>query len=219
MSLPFTVSEFLDVFARYNNAVWPLQWVMAGVALLAAVAAIRGRGGRLVSSYLAIQWAWTGVAYHWIFFARINPAARVFAAIWLAGGVAFAWAGAVKGKLSFRTPARYRQLAGIALIAYALFLYPLLGHLDGRVYPFAPTYGAPCPVTILTIGLLWLARPPFPRVLLIAPLLWAAIGSIAAFALDVREDLGLLVAGLSAVALLYRGPRRTSAAPRANTAS
>ena len=27
MNLPFTVEQFLDVFAQYNQAVWPIQIV------------------------------------------------------------------------------------------------------------------------------------------------------------------------------------------------
>ena len=28
MRLPFTIDQFLDVFRRYNLAVWPAQWVV-----------------------------------------------------------------------------------------------------------------------------------------------------------------------------------------------
>jgi hypothetical protein len=202
MRLPFTTDQFFDVFRQYNTSVWPMQIVMTAFAVVAVVLAARGRGSRLVSSWLAAQWAWTGVVYHWLFFAGINGAARLFAALWLAGGLAFAWNASRSRALSFRAHQPLHLAVGGVLVVYALVVYPIFGYLDGRIYPASPTFGAPCPVTILTIGLLWLARPPVARYLLVAPLLWAAVGSSAAFTLGVREDLGLLVAGVTALLLL-----------------
>jgi hypothetical protein len=46
------------------------------------------------------------------------------------------------------------------------------------------------------------AARPVPRLALVVPILWAAVGSSAAFGLGVVEDLGLLVAGI--VALVAR---------------
>jgi hypothetical protein len=57
-------------------------------------------------------------------------------------------------------------------------------------------------VTIFTFGLLLWTERPVPRMLLVIPLLWSLLGVSAAIALDVGEDLGLVVAGLLATALL-----------------
>lgn len=214
MSLPFTTAQFLDVFRQYNTSVWPMQLVLGALALAAIVAAARGGSGRLVTWYLAGQWAWTGIVYHWVFFARINPAARLFGAVWLAGALAFAWNALGAHPLSFRTLRPWRLAVGGSLIVYALVVYPVLGHFGGRAYPFAPTYGAPCPVTIVTIGLLWLAAQPFSRALVVVPVLWAVVGSSAFVTLGVREDLGLLVAGVSAVLLVFLPKERQLAAPQ-----
>lgn len=45
MNLPFTTDEFLGVFARYNEAVWPAQYLLNAVALV-GVALILGRRRR-----------------------------------------------------------------------------------------------------------------------------------------------------------------------------
>jgi hypothetical protein len=203
MSLPFTTDQFLGVFRQYNTSIWPAQVLLVALAACAVALAVRapGRAGRLIALYLASQWAWTGVVYHWWFFSRINPAAPVFAAIWIAGAITFVSGAAGARPLSFRTDRRWRLGIGCALALYALVVYPLIGHFTGRAYPSAPTYGAPCPVTICTFGLLWLADR-LPRRLLVAPIVWAAIGSAAAFSLGVYEDVGLLAAGASGVALL-----------------
>jgi hypothetical protein len=45
-----------------------------------------------VGAILALLWAWMAIAYHALHFTAINPAAPGFAAIFLAGAAAFAWA-------------------------------------------------------------------------------------------------------------------------------
>lgn len=213
MSLPFTAEQFLDVFRQYNTGVWPMQVVLTMLAVITVALALGGkaRSGRLVALCIAVQWIWTGIAYHWWFFSRINPAARGFAVLWVAGAIAFAISGWGRGSLSFRTTRRWRMAVGATFVVYALVIYPALGYWGGRAYPYGPTYGAPCPVTICTFGLLWLARSPLPRYVLIAPILWAAVGSVAAFSLGVHEDLGLLPAGLGGFALLFGAPRSEAA--------
>jgi hypothetical protein len=89
-----------------------------------------------------------------------------------------------------------------------MLIYPVLGYLLGHGYPSSPCFGvAPCPTTIFTFGLLlWADRPP--RYLVLLPLIWSIIGFFAAISLGIREDIGLLVAGLAGSGLiLFRGRR------------
>jgi len=51
------------------------------------------------------------------------------------------------------------------------------------------------------------AAPPVPRLVFLVPVLWAAVGSVAAFSLGVVEDFGLLAAGIVALAALLATPR------------
>jgi hypothetical protein len=71
MDAPFTASQFLEVFGRYNAAVWPAQVVFYGLAFLMIYWAARG-AGRWVHAILAFLWAWMGVVYHWLFFTEIQ---------------------------------------------------------------------------------------------------------------------------------------------------
>jgi hypothetical protein len=90
----------------------------------------------------------------------------------------------------------WRGVLGSIVILYGLLIYPILGHAIGHVYPGNPTFGAPCPTTIFTFGiLLWSVG--LPRYVLIIPTLWSIIGFFAAVSLGIREDIGLLVAGLA----------------------
>jgi len=79
--LPFTREQFLEVFASYNTAVWPAQLVAYGIGglLVALLLSHSARAGRLVAAGLAVMWLWTGVAYHGVYFSKINAMAPAFA--------------------------------------------------------------------------------------------------------------------------------------------
>jgi len=205
MRIPFTVSEFFDIFVRYNHAVWPMQIVLVALAALSvALAYTRWRQrSRFVCWVLGFFWIWTGAAYHFAHFAAINPAARLFGGLCIVQGVLFAWMGTRGPRLLFDRPAGASGFIAWILIAYALVVYPVLNRVSGHAFLGSPTFGAPCPTAIFTFGLLWLARPPMPRYVLVVPLIWSAVGGSAAFALGVRQDLGLVVAGLSGLCLLF----------------
>lgn len=210
MSLPFTQQQFFEVFARYNEALMPLQIGLFLLGLTAYVAMIVRRRGsdRVISAILAGLWAWMAIVYHFIFFREVNPAAPVFGIVFLVGAAAFAWAGALRGRLVFDGESRARRFAGHAMVAYALVAYPLLSAILGREYPALPTFGLPCPTTIFTLGMLAFLSAPVPRYVLAVPVAWAFIGTQAAFLLGVYEDLGLLVAGLAGVWLAFDPPAR-----------
>ena len=76
--LPFTHAQFLEVFATYNEAVWPSQiaaYVVA-VAMVGSLAIVNPKlGGRIISAGLGLMWLWTGIAYHLLQFTAINKAA------------------------------------------------------------------------------------------------------------------------------------------------
>jgi hypothetical protein len=218
MQLPFTKDQFFDLFAAYNEALWPILvalWI-ASVALSLALLSSRRPSGRWISALLAAHWIWSAVAYHGAFFTRINPAAWVFAGLFLLEGALFFWWGVVRRRLSFAPGgSRWAPVAWV-FVAYSL-VYPGINALDHHSVSRIPAFGVPCPTTLFTVGMLMLAAPRSWR-LSIVPVLWAAIGGSAAFALGVRADYALPLAGL-ALAVFTWGimsgrmqPQRTVAA-------
>ena len=96
-------------------------------------------------------------------------------------------------------------------MTYAAVLYPLLGIWFGHTYAQVPMFGiTPCPVTILSFGLLLLASVPVPLGLVAVPFLWTLVGGSAAFLLGIPQDWLLLVTGFIAVPLLILRGRRLS---------
>jgi hypothetical protein len=207
MSLPFTAQQFFDVFAQYNRAVWPMPVVLVLLAVAALALAWRhGRlSDRLVTGILALLWLWMALGYHLAFFARINPAALLFGALFATQSALFARAGLVRRELSIRPARDGRTLLAASFVAYALVGYPLVGALAGQRYPAVPTFGLPCPTTIFTFGVLVAARP-CPRHLLVIPAAWSLAGFSAAWQLGVASDYGLVVAGVIGTAVAARRP-------------
>lgn len=203
MSLPFTPDQFFDVFAAYNRSLWPVALALWGYALVAAVVLIRGRrSGRFAATMLAVEWIWAGLAYHAVFFSGINPAAWLFAALFLTEAGLLVWFGVVRDELRFSATGSLRHVVGWTLIIYGL-LYPLLALAEGHTFPRAPTFGVPCPTTLLTIGWLFIADPPWPKVVALVPITWALIGGSAAGLLGVRTDLMLWGAAIALAASMW----------------
>ena len=201
-ALPFTPAAFFELFADYNERLWPIVVAIWLAALALAWASWRDpiRYNRALTALLAALWAWNAIVYHGWLFTRINPAAWLFAGLFaLEAGLLAAAAG--QG-LSFFASGGRAPRAGLLLAAYA-FAYPLLTVASGHRYPAVPTFAVPCPTVILTIGL-FLTVPAVPRRLEAVPVMWGAIGGSAAILLDVPTDYVLLGAGLMLAAVGLR---------------
>lgn len=206
MQLPFSKQQFFDVISSYNQSVWPAQYALIAIGLLAlALACWRpARSSRTIFVCLAALWAWMGVAYHLVFFTAINPAAYLFGALCLIEAAVFLWFAFARSDLESGVTRGPGSLLAASLTGYALILYPLWSMYSGHAYPELPTFGLPCPTTIFTIGLLTRVRVRRHWRLLLVPIVWSLVGLQAAFLFDVYPDLGLGIAGLVAAALAFR---------------
>ncbi len=165
---------------------------------------------RTISIILAFLWIWTGLVYHILFFTSINKLAYVFGGLASLQGLLFFIAGFYQQKLSFKSHHEAYSIVGGFFILYGLLIYPILGYFLGHGYPHSPTFGAPCPTTIFTFGLLLWTDRKLPKYLLVIPLLWSMIGFFAAINWGVLEDIMLLIAGLTATAMIWYRDRGTT---------
>lgn len=205
MKLPFAQEQFFDVFSKYNQAVWPMQIIfyIIAIAAIGLLFVRKSYASRIVYGILSILWLWMGVVYHFMFFSSINPASKIFGALFVLESCLFAF-------IAFRSPLvlpfawnRWKTIAGLLFIVYALIIYPIIGQLTGHAFPASPTFGLPCPTTIFTFGLFLMAFPKQHWHLLIIPFLWSIVGGTAAFKLAVPGDYGLIIAGLSFFPILF----------------
>lgn len=215
MNVPFTRSDFLDVFARYNQATSAVTFVLVAMALTAALGIARHSRfrDRWASGVLGVLWLWSGVAFHLAFFADTNPAAIAFGILFIVQGLGFLALGVLLHELAFQAQLRTaRGIAGLIVMTYAIAGYPLISAGVGHRWPNIPMFGAPCPVDIFTLGLLLWSKCPVSRWLLVVPLAWALVASIAAWNFGMHEDWGLAAAAVVAAAWLW--PRREQTAPQ-----
>lgn len=204
--LPFTTAQFFDLFATYNNAIWPTQIAAYGLGLL-AVATLFAPGiaaDRFVTAVLALMWGWTGAVYHWLYFSSINSVAWIFGAAFVVQAAILLVSGTVQAKIRFGFRSDLRTAGGLGLIFYAGAIYPVVGTVFGHSYPHVPVFGVtPCPVTIFTFGWLLLLRSAVRWWVIAIPVLWSLIGGTAAFLLNVPQDWLLLFCGPIAAALAW----------------
>lgn len=192
MTFPFSRAEFFAVFARYNDAVWPAQFALYALAIAAVILALRRSSGSSRATFviLAALWLWMGVVYHAGFFAEVNPAAIVFAGVFLVEALLLLYLGTRRNVvIAPRNDAA--GWAGAGLVILSLVVYPMMSIAAGHEYPAQPTFGLPCPTTIFTLGILVWAINTSPRRVFVIPVLWSVVGTAAAFQLGVPEDFSL----------------------------
>ena len=204
--IPFTTEQFLKVFESYNEAIYPVQWVLLTTAVAAIFLSSKPnlRAGKVIAVLLFVLWSWSGIVYHWMFFSRINSAAYLFGLLFVIQAVLFLWAGVARSDLHFRARFSLSGIAGWLLIIYAIVVYPALGYVLGHPYPQSATFGVPCPLTVFTFGLLLWVDDDQPPYLTAVPLAWSLIGTTAALVFGMWEDLGLLAGAAVATLLILR---------------
>lgn len=198
MNIPFTTEQFFNVMKNYNIDVWPMQVLLNIFALTTVLFAMKKikLSDKIISFILSFFWLWMGLVYHVIYFTSINKAAYVFGIFFIIQGILFFVFGVLKNDLSFQLKSDLNGIAGAILILYALLIYPVLGAIFGHTYPSNPTFGLPCPTTIFTFGILLCAIKKIQIYILIIPLLWSLMGFSAALNMGVKEDFGLVIAGI-----------------------
>ena len=211
MTLPFTPDQFFGIFAEYNRAFWPIVvvWWFVTLTALGLVWRQPEQWSRALSLLLGSLWLWNAGAYHAFLFARINPAAWIFATLFAVQALLFLRA-AMQRPPIYASSSGVRQGVGVLLAAYSL-AYPILTMAMGHDYPATPTFALPCPTVILTIGLLLTLRGRLPWSLTLIPMVWGFIGGSAAVLLQVQSDYVLLAGGALLLAVVIaqsirRGP-------------
>lgn len=216
--MPFTKTDFFNVIKMYNADTGPFVFVFYGLAAFVAYALFmkRKNAEHAALLFLAVMWMWMGLVYHWTYFTLINPAAWLFGAVFLAQGALLAVA-SFKGwfALDRRDDAPTKLLAATFML-YALFFYPAIEAEAARGYPFGPIFGLPCPTTIFSFGVLMLLSGTKKRMLglLVIPVLWSLVGTVAAIEFGVVADFALPISAALSLLMVVRSnsKRRVRAA-------
>lgn len=209
--MPFDRVDFLQVFREYNEATWPAAILLpfAGMICVGLLLSHRPVARRTVVAIVGGMWAWTGIAYHIQFFSPLNPAALLFAVFCLAEAAMLFFA-SVDGLHVERPLLDVDRMVGGLIMGSALVVYPALSSLAGHYYPEVPTFGAPCPTTIFTLGVLAWLHEELSWKYAVIPLLWAGISIVASLQFGMVEDLLLPFAAVVLLVLMasHRAGRR-----------
>lgn len=170
--LLFSPRTYHRLFELYNAEVWPLHLATLGlgVAIWFAVVRRSGQAPRVACVVLGAAWLWIAWAFHWQRYASINWAATWFAAAFAVQGMLLLGAAAGARRIALRQHGAARG-CGLAMLAWALALHPLLGAALGRPWSQAQVFGlAPDPTVLGTLGVLLALRvahpppgAPYPR--------------------------------------------------------
>ena len=207
--IAFTPEVYFALFEHYNLAIWPAQLIAYALGVLALVLAFSKSplSSRIIGGVVVLFWLWNGLVYHALYFAQINFMAPVFAAFFVIEALLLAWFFVLRGDVELRVDRDLASWTGIALMIFAMAIFPLLGALAGHGWPQAAVFGvAPSPTLIYTLGILLLAQPRMPVLPAVIPILWALISWL----LGIAEDISLPVAGIVTLVLFIRKNRRAS---------
>ena len=193
--MPFTHDQFFDLFERYNRAVSlviGLCWV--ATAVLTARLLRRRHPSTALLTLMIFQWAWVGIAFHFVFFTPINQAAWAFGVLFLGHSVLLARYSFWSNRMALERGGTIRHAVALCLLGYAL-IYPALSVLASGRYLATPLFLAPCPLVIFETGVLMM-RTPVPRILFVVPAIWSVIGGSAAVLFGVLPDFVLFPCAL-----------------------
>ncbi|HEX5719637.1 MAG TPA: DUF6064 family protein [Thermoanaerobaculia bacterium] len=177
----------------YNSMGLLAQPILYGISLLAVfLLAFRSkRADRVISFFLALLWAWMG-------FGLLFPIQALI----------FFVEGTCRGRLDFRSRAGAAPVAGALFLLYSLIVQPILQIALEPGALHLPVHELGFDAVLFTFGLLLFLKEGFPRYILALPLVWAAMGGMAAFQDGGPRDWGLLAALLAGSFLALPGRQR-----------
>ncbi|HUU55820.1 MAG TPA: DUF6064 family protein, partial [bacterium] len=148
---------FRSFLADFNRAVFPthILWYVLGVGAAFLILARPGKWSNVAAkAVLAVLWAWLGIFYMFVFYARVNSAAYTWGALFLLQAAFFAveifWP-----KIQF-LPSSHPKLGhlGAAVAGWSFVGYPITALIFGRGWPELALFGCATPIAIYTCGLL-----------------------------------------------------------------
>lgn len=207
---PFDAEVLASSHALYNAAIWPAQVVALAAALAALWLAISPQPwrGRALGAILAAGWLWCGAVFFLGHMARLDFMAPVYGWAFIAEAVLLLWALVLRGG-TLHAAAGVRGGLVLLLAAAAVFGLPLVSGLAGPGFAAAGVVGvAPAPTVLLTLAVLLLVEGRSRWLLLIVPVLWAAVAAVTGWVLGVPEYLALAALAVAAVAGALAANRR-----------
>jgi len=158
---------------------------------------------RWVGYFLGFVWVWVGSIYHSYYFSAINPLGEIFGQLFILQGCIFILETYI-GKLDFTYNQSFKHKIGLSFIIFGLIIYPIISWMIEGSLMRVISFGLPCPTVIFTFGLLMLSGSKFRKYTLIIPVIWAIIGTSAAYYFGVYQDVMLIISAVTAFVFLTK---------------
>jgi hypothetical protein len=197
--IPFTDEVYCRLFERQFEAWWPAHLLLLAVGGAVMVLAFLGKL-RVVAILLGLMLAVCAATFHFRIYAELSPVGRVFGwAFLLQAALILLWGFVTKS--GERLHPTVPVIAGAAIAAIGLAIYPLLALIGERGGPGAEILGmAPDPTICFAFGILLMcARPWWLLLLFPIPLLLAATTGATLAAIEAPMPMAL--PGLALTAL------------------
>jgi len=204
IKMPCTVEQFFEVFEHYNTTHFPAQIILFFISAYVLFTIYKKESiSRWVGYFLGFLWVWVGSIYHSYYFSTINPLGEIFGQLFILQG--FVLMGeAYFGKLDFTYNQSLKHKIGLSFVIFGLIIYPIISWSIESSAIRIISLGLPCPTVIFTFGLLMLTGDKFRKYTLIIPLIWAIIGTSAAYYFGVYQDVMLIISAVTAFVFLMR---------------
>jgi len=200
-----TGEQLLEVFAAYNQQIWPVQilaYILAIGAVMLAFKKVRW-GSPLILAVLAFFWLWVALLFWLPSTAQGFTIGYAFLALFLIEGLLLLYQ-TIKLKITFGTSKQVYTIAGLVMVFYTMIGYPLIGLLIGHRYPYTALIGLfPCPLALFTFGMLLLSGSIIPISLLLIPSFWG-LSAVMWISIGIWEDIGLLLGSIVGVYLILQ---------------
>jgi len=199
---PYSTDAFLEALTSYNQVIWPgqLSVFFLSALLFGLLLFPRKNSDRVIAGLLAFSWIWDGLIFMNLHLIHLNWSVSYFGFVFAIQGLLLIWSGIIKNRLNFTGDASVASWLGVALVIFALIIYPLVQIAIGIDWMTVQYVGAaPTPTVILTLGILLLCADRVPIHLMVIPVVWSCADGVTAWNLSLWWDLSLPLAGLLTV--------------------
>jgi hypothetical protein len=208
--LMFSERVYYRMLALYNQEIWPAQLLAfalgAAILYLLLFPARTNRRDRGIPLLLGGLWAWVAWGFLWERFATINWPVAYLVPLFALQAIWLVVMGSVEGRLGFAARHSAAHIAGTALFAAALLLYPLIAPFMGRSWQSAEIFGlAPDPTALATLALLALAEGWRRWLLMVIPALWCLISAVTLHTMGAADYFLPAAGALAAFAIAVAG--------------
>ena len=118
MSELFPLEQFMEVFEKYNLAIWPMHVVAytLGIAILFLVVKRTKYSSQISAAILSFLWLWTGIVFFLFYLSPVSTPSYFFGGLFIIQAILFLGS-VIKPRLSFGSQLNVYSVVGILFIA------------------------------------------------------------------------------------------------------